>query len=569
MIAACSSETGRTLIHADSVMEEHPDSALSILEGIDRNSLNSSDLPYYALLYTQAQVKNDIPLASDSLISMAYAKYGADTRGDRGIRSNFYTGEVFFNQENYREAMRYYLTAYEESKRLSDDYWRAKAAERISDLFFYAYNYDEAQKYAEEAAGLFRNVGRDLYHRYSLAQLARILINNGDYERGYTLLDSLHSLAIKQHPIDSAFIDYLRLPLIEAALSTGRSLNGVSGGVDLHSDNMSDGELLDAIILQSSLPDIIGNPDQVELVLDEAASLAHSEEDKIHLLYARYENAKKAGDLARIINMVDSMLYYQNAVAEDIIQESVKGAQRDFYSEQSILHEQRSKTFKWLLFGACLFSVLLISAGVIFHVLKNKAQKAKFQANLEALLSLKAQSEHILRERDSLKLLVDEFGQRNETMVSQIEALKSSKRQMEMDNGEIVEKLFKEKWTALDALCDQYYGLNNSELTATSLVGNLQKEVKKIVSKKGLVDVVAAVDTYMNGIVTRLRTQCPFLKEEDVNFVALLFAGFSVRAVCMFTGIKYDYFYVKRGRLKTRIQSSDAPDKALFLQKLR
>ena len=72
----------------------------------------------------------------------------------------------------------------------------------------------------------------------------------------------------------------------------------------------------------------------------------------------------------------------------------------------------------------------------------------------------------------------------------------------------------------------------------------------------------------MDGIVSSLRNQCPFLKQEDVNFLALLYAGFSVRAVCMFTGIKYHHFYVKKSRLIKRIEASDAPDKALFLEKL-
>ena len=97
----------------------------------------------------------------------------------------------------------------------------------------------------------------------------------------------------------------------------------------------------------------------------------------------------------------------------------------------------------------------------------------------------------------------------------------------------------------------------------------MEKELKKIVSKKGLIYIVEAVNTYMGGIITDLRAQCPFLKEADINFLALLFAGFSVRSVCMFIGIKYDYFYVKKSRLIKRIEASEAPDKALFLQKLK
>ena len=68
----------------------------------------------------------------------------------------------------------------------------------------------------------------------------------------------------------------------------------------------------------------------------------------------------------------------------------------------------------------------------------------------------------------------------------------------------------------------------------------------------------------MDGLITRLREECPFLKEDDVNFLGLIFAGFSVRAVCMFTGMEYQHFYVKKSRLMKRIQNSDAPDRELF-----
>ena len=138
LLSGCSGGDSHLLKQADIVMEEHPDSALRILMSINRTCLGSRDLPYYALLLTQAQVKTDEPVDSDSLISIAYMKYADDWRGDKGIRSSFYMGEVFFNREKPRDAMRHYLTAYEESKRLYNDYWRAKSAERIADLFFNA-----------------------------------------------------------------------------------------------------------------------------------------------------------------------------------------------------------------------------------------------------------------------------------------------------------------------------------------------------------------------------------------------------------------------------------------------
>ncbi len=569
LLSSCKTETGRKLDLADSVMEAYPDSAMHMLKAIDRHSLKGSEIPYYALLYTQAQVKTDVPLTSDSLISIAYAKYGADSRGDRGIRSNFYTGEVFFNREKYREAMRYYLTAYEESKRLSNDYWHAKAAERMSDLFFFAYNYDEAEKYAQEAVVFYGNVDRMRNERFALGQLARIYVANGYADKAYVLLDSLKNWTLKQEPVDTLLLDYIKLPLVNAMTQTGRISESELEGFDFFSNDMSDLELLEAAILQSQVYSAMDKTENVKENLAIIGSLAYSIEDKVHILYARYENAKSIGDLRLAVSLVDSILFYQNEVAYEILQESVTGAQRDFYNEMSLRHESKSQLLKWILYGSIVGFLLLMIFGTMFFCMKLKARKAEMQAQLEAFLSLKSSADQVSRDKDSLEQLVKEMENKNDSMVSEIQSLQSARSRLELEHNKIVEKLFKDKWATLDTLCDQYFGLGNSELSSKDLVNNIEKELKKIVSKKGLAEIVASVDSYMGGIITNLRTQCQFLKESDVKFLALLFAGFSVRAVCMFIGIKYDYFYVKKSRLIKRIEASEAPDKSLFLQKLK
>lgn len=139
IVAACSSPGHKLLVQADSVIIDHPDSAMAILGKIDRNRLGKNDLPYYSLLFSQAQVETGIKLDSDSLIKIAWEKYADDTRGDKGIRSIFYLAESYYNQVNdidikkfikgtdeskpiQGKALKYYLQAYEGAKRQGNDY---------------------------------------------------------------------------------------------------------------------------------------------------------------------------------------------------------------------------------------------------------------------------------------------------------------------------------------------------------------------------------------------------------------------------------------------------------------
>lgn len=52
LLGSCSGAEHSMLRQADAVMEQHPDSALSILQIIDRSRISGGDIPYYALLMT-------------------------------------------------------------------------------------------------------------------------------------------------------------------------------------------------------------------------------------------------------------------------------------------------------------------------------------------------------------------------------------------------------------------------------------------------------------------------------------------------------------------------------------
>lgn len=617
LLFACTSEQGRLLKQADSVMESRPDSAMALLEGIDRSRLKESEHPYYALLYTQAQVKTDVPLYSDSLISLAYAKYGNDFKGDRGLRSNFYTGEVYFNQQKNPEAMRYFLTVYEESKRNVNDYWRAKAAERISELFFHAYNYDEAEKYAEEAAQLFKLVGRQTFHRYTLAKLAIYLINNGKNHRAYNLLDSLQKISLNEHPTDSAFLSYIHLSLIDATIKTGNWVKTDATDRELIEKAHSAGRNLDAAIVQDQINEAEGNRSPIEKV----DTIGFSDDEKVQYLYALYKNAEDLGDKSTALSYVDSLLLLQSAITEEVIKESVTGAQRDFYSGRAFQEEERNIYLRYLIITiviAFVIAMALISI-ILYH--KQKAYKMKSESDLEAIMSLKSASKSLSNENQLLQrslnekgILINVLNGSIEASRCKVEALtkeiadKDSKRgelqdvlnkkveeslrlqslltqknneyeniqsilhdkiEKEVSQAEIIETLFREKWTTLDRLCGEYFSLNNSEISTNGLLESINKEVKRITSKKGVKEIVEAVDLYMGGIITLLRAQCKFLKETDINYIALVYAGFTVRAVCLFMQLEYQHFFVKKGRLIKRIQNSDAPDKDLFISKIR
>ena len=73
-LSACKNQQVETMLdQAESIMQERPVEALSVLRTIDATRLHArSQEARYAMLYTQAQYKNYIDTRNDSLIRIAY-----------------------------------------------------------------------------------------------------------------------------------------------------------------------------------------------------------------------------------------------------------------------------------------------------------------------------------------------------------------------------------------------------------------------------------------------------------------------------------------------------------------
>lgn len=112
LFSCSSSVKNPLLLSADSLMETHPDSALSILESISSpQKLTRAERAYYAVLLTQAKHKNYIPLDDDSLIKTAVEYYGDRKNSINAARAHYYLGATYYDKGSISFAVDEYLTA--------------------------------------------------------------------------------------------------------------------------------------------------------------------------------------------------------------------------------------------------------------------------------------------------------------------------------------------------------------------------------------------------------------------------------------------------------------------------
>ena len=104
------SEVYRLLTDVDSYIESRPDSALAVLEGIDKAELTSKELEAkYALLMSMALDKNYIDRTDFEVLQPAIDYYESHGTATDKLRTFYYQGRIYYNRGEAEEAMECYI----------------------------------------------------------------------------------------------------------------------------------------------------------------------------------------------------------------------------------------------------------------------------------------------------------------------------------------------------------------------------------------------------------------------------------------------------------------------------
>ena len=171
------------LVHAESVMFDHPDSALHILEAMPMPSArrDKENHALWCLLLTQAQYKQVMKIPSDSLVRIAYDYYKPTNNARRKAMSALYMGNINYNLGNIEEAMQYYLEGKTEVEKTND----YKTGYLIMSSLGKLYLYRDFEEYAFDACSkAYDYAVKDSNKRYQMGALQYLA-------RCYCLLDKL------------------------------------------------------------------------------------------------------------------------------------------------------------------------------------------------------------------------------------------------------------------------------------------------------------------------------------------------------------------------------------------
>ena len=134
---------------------------------------------------------------------------------------------------------------------------------------------------------------------------------------------------------------------------------------------------------------------------------------------------------------------------------------------------------------------------------------------------------------------------------------------------EKINSLYLAKFRFFDEICKQYYSFSSSSANQKQIYKTVEKKIGRMADDEEERALEEILNTFKNGIMSRLRAQFPKFKEDDIKLLCYWFAGFSPSAMAVFLNESdINNIYQKRSRLKARIEKSDAPDRTFFIQNL-
>lgn len=509
---------------------DHPDSALIVLESIDRNLLVSKESrAHHALLHAMALDKNFIDVSDDSLACVAVDFYSENGPDKYHARALYYLGIAYYNQTEYNKAV-VVLTKAEQIAAGADRLYFAMIKSALSDTYAKCYNYIEELKCLREANELFGEIS-DCAHVYSTSlELVHSLYNLNMNDEADVLLDDLlsnedtddyikilskatHAFSIVTNYPDP---DYNKVIQIYDEVFNSRYGDRIS-----IKDYWAYAYSLTALGRQDEAHDLI-----YQLMSKESGTSS----------YWQYLIAKLDNDLQSALSHLEDYIQFNDVEVSDALKQSLALSQRDFFESQaelSKLSAERSRLWLIIVLMASIIILLLIGVGIVWYVKKQKSSKEQYLLYISEI-------RHQLEEAKK-----DDYP-----------ALK--KKYM---------YLYKLKFDTIGELCEQYVqsqALVNAEKSVYKKVVSLVDEFTKDYTNREKFE--AMLDEDLDNIMTNLRTEMPSLKEKDYMIFSFLVIGFDVTAISNLMNITANTVYIRKSRIKTQIYDLNPVHKEQFLE---
>ena len=553
LLVSCDNRQTKSLLQdVETYIQERPDSALRVLRKVDSLTLNTKALrARYSVLFAMALDKNYIDTTALSILEPTVAYYEKFGSPKDKMLSYYYLGRIYSNRKDYPNAVIYYLQALRESS--EDDYYhRGLIFEAATDAYNASFNDEEELRNSILAYECFEKIGdKDL--DLSLYKVAQAYHNNERFD----VADSLYSLVYSGKDSTSRLALYAMEDLVSNDLYQEKQ--DVERDLELleyvaeHRGNLS----LESYYEYAYLLLLAGKESEAENILSQLSN----RETNGKTMEIRYRIAECKGQNEEALALLKSMLSHQNDVVKKKLAQSVFKAQSDYYRLTAEVSEQKSTISNQR-------SIIILITGLMIIALLY-------------VIFMKRKST-LIREKDRLTQAVEESERLLETVRNRANEEKSerekdildlkSRNEREQDKIKDLREMYVALYQKRFSEIGKYYDAASShrlesikEKAYHDVISSTQALFEEIASgSEGQKKFEARINADLDDIVSKIRSDFPKLKDDDIRFICYLIVGFDTSTISFLMDISKENVRVKKHRLREKLNGYSGPNETLY-----
>lgn len=512
------------LLLAEELMEEHPDSALTLLQQIpDSLYTKGPEQALYCLLLTEAMDKTFAIHTTDSLIAIAAHYYDSTKDLVHKAKAWYYWGRVSQDLLHRDKALECYLKAKAYAKERHDNRLLALIYNYLGNLYRQLEIYDEAMKNTKLAYKYCFNLNDTLNIPYAMRDIGRVYLFQKKVDSAFVYFDHALKLADLYKNIDAkgSVLNDIGTAYRQKK-DYNQAIHFIKASIPLKDEDEQYSSYLSLVRLYFHQNKI----DSLEYYLE----LAERNPD-IYIqegtTYYRYELSIAKGEYRNAIFYNEKYQALKDSISEKAQRDEIMRLKYD-YKQKEMKKEMERDAAQERFVYICwiLLLVIIIGSGSYFHVRSRWAQEQtlrlqerKIQHEKELRLqSLEKVRENLVQISVNKQKLIDKEldlkAAQKELLVYDTKLLKAENDLITLKNQE---KALRDKLFSQTKLTEQIRCVGtDTHKKDIDLQPFCMKKFPFLVEK---------LDEFYDDFYKRLKTKYPILKERDMEVCCLIKAG--------------------------------------------
>lgn len=537
LLTACGGgRYSRMLADVESCIQERPDSALAVLENIDRGHLRTEELrARHAVLLAQARDKNYIDETDDSLIYPAVKFYESGNNVRYQFLSLYYYGRILTNKEDYAQAMIAYTKAEKLVDKLKDNYLAGLLYVQEGDILRSYCDYENSLESYKKACHCYSLAGMEPHAAYALLDIG---IGYWNIEDRHTAEVYINKALEKSMQLGDKYLEkgcYENLILLYSELDdTPKSKETIDFFCREFGNSQAGPLTLNAIANYYAKTDM---QDSVSLYLNKSWDNVRTATDSIALYFQTANTLKIAGKATDAFRNLEKGIILQSRYLRTVMKYPIALAQKDYFKEQAEFNGYKLKKDRQIA-GFILIIVILSVAVVLIYMRQRMMQK---DLEISKYIDL----------ADYLKSSISDKNVQLSEMSSRLDSL------------------FSGQYKLLDRLSNIYYENSAASKDKDAIYELVRSEINRFSKDDRILEQVESIiNTYKHNVISLIKEEIPQLSKRDLRLLCYIYAGFSTKAISVFIGETTGNVLTRKYRFRNRIKKMNTPNSVIILEEM-